>query len=867
MNRVQIPFGGITTSPQYGDGDCCLLQNLRNRNGALQPVTPRATAWTASQQYEIVFLHRHNDYENRVGTSHSVAEEWNYTFIYWKIDGIREEIGWVPGEIKAISQIGNTLSFYADAGIYYALFKDGDYIFLGKEPEAPRVSAQMRSIMSRDYYWTWIYESEAVHETELIEGLKGLMNKSQEWYIYGGTTRFGDAIAPIDNVLFDAHLVQLAYRLYDGTLIKYGPPLLVMPADSILGMKTVTYTATVTEAYDIRVTIHGYKFSLSIYNPAYNLWRDIIKSIDVFISPALSISDAERIRTDFPFTPVGADTYTLNLIESITPEMMERVSEESKFYLLHSIPNDSYLNTYLFPNSRDDIEKLKNITHAEMMPLDPFSNHDIIPKGSYEYNSRVHLFDITTSFFKGYTPDCFEIISDFNGVARPGSLTTGRFIAEIEISMGETAGLVYSTLTAQSGWYMFLNPMLSYPDPRATRMTLYEVVSETEWKKIFSAALKPHTALNIAYRLNDGLAPVIPALSESVASKPTDTTVLLREPNKLKVSELNNPFLYPNRTTYTVGDGRILNVATNSMRVSDQNYGLHPLFVFATDGVWTMNVGDGDVLYTTVAAPTSGELPVSDVVCGTPFGVVFISRRGLMLINGDAIEWLSRQLDGVYAPLTVERPPEAEGVIAEMPEESFADFLNGTKMILYDPRESELILAGAKNEGSRYYNYVYNFGAQMFYLSTERIDMAVQNAAPELYVIDSSGGFTVRDYAVPAGTKAAVCLMTRPLRFGTTDMKKLDRMILRGLLYGLDSPAAGKKALFAIHHSMDGAAFTLTRGIVRNPCSCVDADMGLMARTKFRDYLFSFGALLEEKSVIRYVDSEIIEEYNNTKMR
>jgi len=47
----------------------------------------------------------------------------------------------------------------------------------------------------------------------------------------------------------------------------------------------------------------------------------------------------------------------------------------------------------------------------------------------------------------------------------------------------------------------------------------------------------------------------------------------------------------------------------------------------------------------------------------------------------------------------------------------------------------------------------------------------------------------------------------------------------------------------------------------------IDFDMGLFGRSKYRQFLFAFAGTLNEKSELKYLETEIVEEYNNTKMR
>ena len=74
--------------------------------------------------------------------------------------------------------------------------------------------------------------------------------------------------------------------------------------------------------------------------------------------------------------------------------------------------------------------------------------------------------------------------------------------------------------------------------------------------------------------------------------------VVISEPNKMKVSELNNPFVFQDVNSHTVGQGKIIGMMSNAMRVSEGQFGQFPLYVFTSESIYALNVGQ-DVLYTT----------------------------------------------------------------------------------------------------------------------------------------------------------------------------------------------------------------------------------------------------------------------------
>jgi hypothetical protein len=136
----------------------------------------------------------------------------------------------------------------------------------------------------------------------------------------------------------------------------------------------------------------------------------------------------------------------------------------------------------------------------------------------------------------------------------------------------------------------------------------------------------------------------------------------------------------------------------------------------------------------------------------------------------------------------------------------------------------------------------------------------------------------IKDYSQSQSTKAHVSLITRPLLFGTPDLKRLERMIVRASLFDIQNPAntgeaelrAGiirKTSVLLNYYSIDEVNFRILRGIGLNPGSRKDIDMGMFARSKFRQFMLAFAGVVDEKSEIKFIETEIEKEYQNTKMR
>ena len=275
----------------------------------------------------------------------------------------------------------------------------------------------------------------------------------------------------------------------------------------------------------------------------------------------------------------------------------------------------------------------------EELVFNAFSN--VKASGNMVYNSMLHAWDITNVMTRGSSIQRFYPIDSSGQFEAAKYESDGLFWwIKTEIGTGENnvtivRSMPYSwqnTVTLKG-----LSPLLTFPDSRATRMTVF-VFDVSNWNtgagKVYQKtfALTAHDSGLFAYYLDPNLKPI--ELSFDTVATSTDNKVLPIElnsqvfyMNKLKVSNTNNPFLFPDTQTYQIGDGKILNVASQSIRTSDGQFGQYPLVCFCTDGVYTLQVGDGTVAYSRVGTPQNYERPISKVICTTPEGIFFTDGR------------------------------------------------------------------------------------------------------------------------------------------------------------------------------------------------------------------------------------------------
>jgi hypothetical protein len=112
-------------------------------------------------------------------------------------------------------------------------------------------------------------------------------------------------------------------------------------------------------------------------------------------------------------------------------------------------------------------------------------------------------------------------------------------------------------------------------------------------------------------------------------------------PNLLRVSNLDNPFFFPQELSYSISGGEILNIAAVTTELSQGRYGDFPLYIFTSDGIWALEQGNENVIYKSLL-PVSRDIALSKrSIVNTDNAIIFLSEKGLMLLNGSNVVQIS----------------------------------------------------------------------------------------------------------------------------------------------------------------------------------------------------------------------------------
>lgn len=123
----------------------------------------------------------------------------------------------------------------------------------------------------------------------------------------------------------------------------------------------------------------------------------------------------------------------------------------------------------------------------------------------------------------------------------------------------------------------------------------------------------------------------------------------------VRVSDAENPFVFPAENSVTVGS-QIIGLMTNTEAVSQGQFGQYPMYAFTLEGIWALNIdligSDLDENTQATAGAYSSRTIISrekayaNTLSTTGNEVLFASDRGLMFIKGATVKCLSEQLDG-----------------------------------------------------------------------------------------------------------------------------------------------------------------------------------------------------------------------------
>jgi hypothetical protein len=644
-----------------------------------------------------------------------------------------------------------------------------------------------------------------------------------------------------------------AVRLYDGSLINVSDIFMLGPLGSqeteVACNRNYQHISTATAHMDA----HCHTVNVSMAKAS--ALGDIIQGVSIFLT-----TGDQYLNTD--------KTYELSLLDihgnpwdPSTMSDSDRAAQKSHFYgtftwdrltgekLYEAIDREVFcLTKTVKPSELGTDIYLERVTGAEeAMTLSDFRRSDIGGEYSYGYNNRLHIASVRQGVGTPMAPRVLQIwpenISDasyhgmygkrihFNG-------STNHVMMDMVFDVnGVINGDAYHHVFQVEGLHYPFDPIVSVPHSGAKTMTIYMKVKFTGGTQYYKKELTLHQSdswgcsyyvdlgsaaegnadniqlMQAEYYVPGGLGQQGQWVQRpdwvSITGEEYQAMLNVENPewpvreNVIKVSEVNNPLVFPVGNTVQVGAGKILGMASNTEPISEGQFGVAPLYAFTDEGVWALELSDNGTYRS--RQPSSRDV-VTDAGSITPIdkGVLFATKRGVMIIRGNQTESLTDSLNGIPWDFTT-LPHHDTLLNAFDPSivgyQRMEDFMPGSRMI-YDYVRERVYL----------YRDDYDY-ALVLSLRTGLWGAAEKGGLqggvpwyPETYILrDIDGKREIVNTSAPSDPtrKVDVLCCTRPLSLGAREIhKSVMHAVVRGLAHMRGSGEASRLGC-AIYGSND----------------------------------------------------------------
>lgn len=540
-----------------------------------------------------------------------------------------------------VKAIGKILIVALDGTLTYYIFKNGSYQYIGNNIPCPHMEFGMSGepgsnvvVDNRTSYFKYIkadgYAEGVNSEGDITD--KKLYDESVKG-LYASVKKKAEQQKAFTLPFF----IRYALKLYDGTYTHISNPIPLFPNSE----NTCFFNNNGFYLHAMFAVYKNYQ--------VYDDWTDIVKNISIFISRGIEFYDlgldaTTNIRGDYyeyditRFATTGASQEDISRLNGIYPfeyrsntELENDLHSESLFYHLCDISAVSYHNTWQSLRDHFSHVTLENLTSQQSLPYDNF--YSLAPLAAsllYDYNNRLNIAHVSRGFFDGF--------DSYSGLYQPGRLYDYDIYVRI-ISESGTRVVTHNIQNSDEaiGEYFF------YPDPRANHVTIYQ-----DHVCIVDADLIEHPGLNGAYYSRGWPDPSGYGGGSATATLgPNDVNTTPEDLfSYIITSEANNPFVFLAHGYNKVGSGNVLALSTQTQALSQGQFGQYPLLVFCDDGIWAMAV-DATGLYQSIH-PMSREVCINaGAIVQTDDAVLFVSKKGLMVINGREVTCVSTAMDGL----------------------------------------------------------------------------------------------------------------------------------------------------------------------------------------------------------------------------
>lgn len=626
-------------------------------------------------QSDLVFVHKTSYYENYI------TQEGRYVYAYTNIGKKYIVLLAIQEEIQDIDSIGNIVIITTGKSVYYALWKNDAYKYIGNSLPVPSIRFDVIGnddenfeTSDRDKVYlnysgvngataiatfnksAWEKAARGVAENEEANTFMSDLNKefwSKVQQLKEKIGKWGYFSCP--------RLVRYAIKLYDGSYVYHSVPVL-------LGVGSKEWVSVEGSATNTSTPVSSLTFTIELYYRAIAKliswdvedWTDIITGVDIFISEDITFP---RINEEFATCDDGGGKVYFKGYDNAFENTKQEILDKVNFYKIVSVAAGDLesFKTGIDLHKDNTVEQSEDLVVKERLTSDYMMSHKVIPGTMMNFNSR-----LLVNASKVELPDPY---TQLNGVFCNVKLAltdrelnhqkqrTYRYKFFIRRNDGEEYSILAKTPDGsvdfktnlisngapsqlETKWYADPMAWIVYPDPNC-----YKVEIDLGAGDIAVVDMSAHPGLSCAYAFIG-----LDKYWQYYDLIRSDSEIDLTEKrtysvnNQVMLSEISNPFVFPVGNRYTL-QSKVLGIALASTALSQGQFGQFPLYVFTEDGIWAMETAaDGSFV---TSKPLSRDVCINpDSITSIDNAVIFVTDKGVMLLQGSQVVDISPNMNG-----------------------------------------------------------------------------------------------------------------------------------------------------------------------------------------------------------------------------
>ena len=827
--RQEVIFAGLTNSPSdydCQDGELATCLNLINEDGALhpihQPVVAEQNITLPNNSCSIRYVHNVT-HENK-NHSHYIVNCTNsspYSW-YWTEkggDGTHHELNLGNFKVNSVTAIGNIICFVGDKNILYAFWNKDSYNIFNKNAfnytfsvtNTSGVEVDAIAQLGDDFqgcfltpsfgsqdYGNLIFEGTKPNGTKTIwNAIDSMINKAMS---ENGNTYFKYLVFGV-----------VALRLYDGTYSNISNLFVLCPKNNINNIfyyNADKETIKNTEYYKfVRASGYIHRHQINVQLDLTGI-EDFVQGVDVFLTKG----------TDFLLLDKGYDTASTETVNNLKKRKgtitFERLKKSALYREFDNLT--FYHSIYITKEELGKNIDLLNVQGTEeSLSLADMGRTSIGSSCAIAYNNRLHLANIQNYINDIFSPNpIYKFELNSSGTSFPVekiNTILGNYMdvpltdegwydyGKMNTDTAEVIAIIDNKYYYKATVQYPLNPIFVVPFQDAKSVKLYikhkgKLVDEIGFRNIslhqsetfgmsyyifnaengiFSFMQKYELSNNggvLTRRQGDTFTSTSSKFYDEASQKcDSDGAKIEQLASLIKVSEAENPLVFPAKNSVQVGSSVISALAANTRPISEGQFGEAPLYAFTDEGVWVLMLGEEG---TYVARQ-----PANREICSNPNGILQIddavlypTNRGIMMQQGRNSICITDQLDGCpfnfmemkYAKQIIATNQTGSGEISYI---RFKDYLKSADMI-YDYYNNRIIVFNPNQA----YAYVYSLKSKMWGTMKNVFNKRV-NIYPESYATNKEGKI-LNVYVEEPYSNTPYFLCSRPLTISDKEVYK-----------------------------------------------------------------------------------------------